>query len=243
MENTVAAVSPPSRTRTNRKPARRARLGYLGAGDGGPCSVVSAFQRGLGDYGYVPGDNLTVEYRFASGEPARYQVLAEELASLGLDVIVVADSAGIRAAQQAATDIPIVMAVAGDPVADGFVACLEHPGGNITGLTNQARALTRARLELLARLVSGLARVAVLWNADHPLASRSWEAAELSAAALGIGLVSLSVQDLPTIETAFKHASEAGAQAVLVLQDRVTTYHRRDIARLATAHRLPGAYG
>jgi putative ABC transport system substrate-binding protein len=110
---------------------------------------VEAFQQGLRDQGYVEGRTIVIEFRSAEGKPERVPALAAELVRLKGDVILTGTSPMIRAAQQATSTIPIVMGVSGDPVGDGFVASLARPGGNITGLSQQASDLAARRLELL----------------------------------------------------------------------------------------------
>jgi putative tryptophan/tyrosine transport system substrate-binding protein len=218
-------------------------VGYLGAGLGGPCPVVASFRRGLRDYGYVEGENIAVEYRFSAFYPERYPTFVDELLALGVDVLVAADSQAIPAAQAATKTVPIVMSVCGDPVGEGFVASLERPGGNITGMTNLATALTRRRLELLLAVTPPSAPVAVLWNAGHKGVHGAWRETEEVAAALGIDLLCLGVRGPEDFEDAFAAARREHAGALLVLQDRLTTFHRREIVERALDARLPGMYG
>lgn len=223
--------------------SRPARIAYVGVGDGGPCPVVRSFQVGLHDHGYVEGENIAVEYRFARGEPERYRALVAELVALSPDVLVVADSQALPIAHQATTTIPIVMTVSGDPVRDGLVASLERPGGNVTGMTNQARGLNAARLALLQRVVPEARRVAVLWNVGHPGVYDAWERTAADAAALGLEAAPLAIADAAELEAAFDRARDAGADALLVLQDRLTTGARHAIVALAAERQVPGAYG
>src|SRR5204863_2979555 len=125
---------------------------------------LEAFRQGLRDLGYVEGQDLVIEQRYAEGSEERLHDLAAELVRLKVDVIVAAGSPAIRAAQHATRTIPIVMAAPPDAVAAGFVASLAHPGGNITGLATLARELSGKRLDLLKDTVPGMARVAVLAN-------------------------------------------------------------------------------
>ena len=133
-----------------------------------PNPGLAAFRQGLRDLGYVEGQNLVIEDRHAEGNPERLRDLAAELVRLKVDVIVAGGGAGIRAAQRATQTIPIVMAVTGDAVRDGFVASLAHPGGNITGVSWLAEELPGKRLELLKETVPQSAHIAVLANPARP---------------------------------------------------------------------------
>src|SRR5688572_6005114 len=175
-------------------PAKIARIGYLGAGPGLPSPLVEAFREGLREHGYIEGQNIHVEYRFAAFRPERYPQLVNELVQLPVDVIVSADSEATPIAKAATATIPVVMSVAGDPVGEGLVASLARPGGNVTGLTNLASALSRRRLELLTQAVPGARRLAVLWNSSHPGVQLAWRDAQDAAMVLGLELVSLPVR-------------------------------------------------
>jgi putative ABC transport system substrate-binding protein len=126
-----------------------------------------AFQQGLRDLGYVEGQTIGLEYRFAAGQNERLPALAAELVRLPVDVLVTA-GAGVLAAQRATATIPIVFTVFADPVAEGLVASLARPGGNVTGLSMMAQDLAAKRLELLTEVVPGLRRMAILWNPGWP---------------------------------------------------------------------------
>lgn len=149
------------------------RIGGLGPRP--PAAFVfqlEAFRQGLRELGYLEGQHLVMEYRYAE-ENLALPALAAELVYLAVDVLVTWTTPAIQAAQQATTTIPIVMAASGDPIRTGFVASLARPGGNITGLTILSAELSAKRLELLPQLVPGLARVAVLWTPANPPSSWS----------------------------------------------------------------------
>jgi putative tryptophan/tyrosine transport system substrate-binding protein len=134
--------------------ARVHRLGFISAASSSPMAARDeAFRQGLRALGYVVGQNITIEYRWADGKNERLPGFAAELVNLKLDVIVTHGMAATRAAQQASTTIPIVIAAADDPLAAGLVASLARPGGNITGLSIMTPDLTGKRLELLLNLV------------------------------------------------------------------------------------------
>jgi putative ABC transport system substrate-binding protein len=147
-----------------------ARIGVLEQG-GSPTSIsgpIQAFRQGLRDLGYVEGQNIVIEYRYAEGKAERLPDLAAELLRLKVDVIVAGGTLAPLAAKYATRTIPIVLAAAGDPVGTGLVASLARPGGNVTGLSAISPELGGKRLQLLKEVVPGVSRVAVLWNAANP---------------------------------------------------------------------------
>jgi putative ABC transport system substrate-binding protein len=223
--------------------AEVSRIGYVGVDDVGPYSVAEAFRQGLRDQGCVDGINVQVEYRFSRGRAESYPRLLGEVLALRPAVLVIADSEALPIAKGLSGDVPIVMTVSGDPVRDGFVASLERPGGNITGMTNQARALNDARLGWLQRLAPASRRLAVLWNVSHPGVEDAWERTREAAAARGLEAVSCGIREADELPAAVGAARAAGADALLVLQDRLTTGARHQIVALAAEHALPGVYG
>ena len=142
--------------------AKVARIGYLGTNRAVATRHVDAFLQGLRDLGYVEGRNLVIEYRDAEGKLERLPALAAELVALQVDVIVAATTPGALAAKQATKTVPIVFAVAADPVTDGLVASLARPGGNVTGSSFIGSDLIGKLMELLKQAVPGVGRVAVL---------------------------------------------------------------------------------
>jgi putative ABC transport system substrate-binding protein len=144
------------------RPARVYRLGFLGLSSRQPWT--EALLEGLRELGYLDGDNITIEWRFAEGRADRLPELADELVHMPVDLILAGGGSETLAAKSATATIPIVFAVASDPVPSGLVASLAKPGGNATGLSGFATSLSAKRLELLKETVPGLARVAVLAN-------------------------------------------------------------------------------
>jgi len=147
------------------QPKKVPRIGFVSASR---QPWDEAFRQGLRELGYVEGQNIMIDYRYAEGKFERLPDLAGELVRLKVDVIVAGETEAIRAAKQSTSAIPIIMAVTADPVGSGFVASLARPGGNITGLTSLSPDLSGKRLELLKETVTRLARVAVLWNSGNP---------------------------------------------------------------------------
>jgi ABC-type uncharacterized transport system substrate-binding protein len=144
------------------------RIGVLSPGVPNSTRINrQVFWQSMRDLGYVEGENITVEYRYAEGNSEKLPGLAAELVRLKPDIIVANTTSGALAAKRATTTIPIVMTNAGDPVGSGLVASLAHPGGNITGLSMLNTELGGKRIELLREIVSSLSRVYVLWNGSN----------------------------------------------------------------------------
>ncbi len=206
------------------------------------ASRIEAFRHGLRDLGYVEGRNITLEYRFADGQADRLPTLVAELVRLPVDVLVVDGTTAIRPAQHATTTIPIVMAVSGDPVGEGFVASLARPGGNITGLSSRAPELSGKRLELLQEAVPHLSRVAALWHRDAPIGPYLKET-QAAAQALGLQLQALEVGSPDALDQAFAAMTREHADALVVLPSAQIGSHQRVVAELAMTHQLPTMFG
>jgi putative ABC transport system substrate-binding protein len=225
------------------QPTRESRIGFLSATS--PSTIrgrIEAFRQALRELGYVEGKNIAIEYRYAEGKPDRLRDLAAELVRLKVDLIVSAGPAPTRAAKEATSSIPIVMAFDNDPVGNKFVASLAKPGGNISGLSTLAPELGGKRLELLKEIVPRLSRVAVLGYSNFPGNAQSLKEIELAAAALGVKTQYLDVREARDIDTAFRAASSGRADAVLVLSGPILMSHRREVADLAIKNRLPAVY-
>ena len=190
----------------------------------------------------MEGKSIFIEYRHAEGKLDRLPALAAELVHLKVDVIVTPGATATRAAKEATSTIPIVMAQDPDPVGNGFVASLARPGGNITGLSNLNRELGGKRLELLKEVVPRLSRVAVFGTSTFPGTTQNLKEAELAAGAFGVKLQYLDVLGPKDIETAFRGASKGRAEAVLLLGGGVLTSQRTRIVDLAAKSRLPAMY-
>ena len=200
---------------------------------------VNAFLRGLREQGYVYGEHFVTEPRGGEGRPERLPELAAELVRLRVDVIVASGPTG-AALKQATSTIPIVLAAVDDPVSQGIVQSLGHPGGNFTGLSIQSTDTIGKRLELLKELVPGAASVAVLRDRASVL---QWQAAEAAARERGWKLLSIEVRDAGEIEQTFKAATGARAGAILVFgASGIFLSHARRIAELAAISRLPAVY-
>jgi putative ABC transport system substrate-binding protein len=225
------------------KDAKVFRVGMLS--NWGPGPVFDSLKSELAKLGYVEGKNIVFEPRFPEGHLERLPGFAVELASLGVDVIATYGGPPTNAARKASSTIPIVAAIVADPVAVGFAATLERPGGNITGITSNDPSLGAQQWEIFKQAVPKLARVAILSDSDIPGADASGlapiERANVEAAR-GAGFTPqvLKVRGpAPDLEAAFKAMASEGAQALVILEVPVTIPLRKRIAELAAAHRIP----
>ena len=200
-----------------------------------------AFRQGLRELGYIPGQNIALEFRSAEGKVERLADLAAELTHANLDVIVGSGTPPVQALQKATQTIPIVMSNVGDPIGAGVVASLARPGANITGLSLLATELSAKRLELLKQALPGLVRAAVLWNPSN--ASVHLKVKETTAAArlLGLQLQSLEAQVPGDLEVQFQAAARARAEAIVTADDQFLSSQRVKVMSLAMHHKLPVA--
>jgi len=218
------------------------RIGWLGAAHTS-APRMEAFRQGLHELGYTDGKNIFIEYRYAEGKLDHLPALAADLVRLKVDVIVAGSPQVTRAAKQATSTIPIVMAFDDDPVGSGFVASLARPGGNITGLSTLFPEMSGKQLELLREIVPKLSRVAVLGNATQPGNPQALREINLTADGFGVQIQYLEVRGPKDIETAFREASKERADAVLVLSTTILYFNRRQVSDLAVKTRLPTIYG
>jgi putative tryptophan/tyrosine transport system substrate-binding protein len=221
------------------------RIGVIvpGAPPGASGDELDVLRQGLRDLGYVEGQTIALEVRWGAGQRERYRALAADLVQLPVDVIVAAGGAAARAAQHATRTIPIVMMAGVDPVAQGLVASLAHPGGNITGLALMIRELSGKRLELLHEAVPGLARVALLMDAGNPSRQVLLAEHETAARGLGVQLLLLEVRGPDEFVGAFQAAAQGQAQALIMGQSPLFFNHRARLAELALASHLPTMSG
>jgi putative ABC transport system substrate-binding protein len=222
------------------QPTKVPRIGFQGAASPAAVSArLDAFRRGLRELGYVEGQNIVIEWRFAEGKLDRLNEFAAEFVRLKVDVIVAGAPSSTRAAKKATSTIPIVMAFDNDPVGNGFVASLARPGGNITGLSALSPEISGKQLELLKEIVPRLSHVAVLRTLYLLPGDARVKEIELAAGAFKVQLQYLDVLSLKDIETAFR---EARADAVLVLASPILESDRTQVADLAAKNRLPAIY-
>jgi len=223
------------------QPEKTYRVAYLAAG---PRSVnqalLSWFEQGMRDLGYVEGRNLVLERRFADGKLERLPVLAQELIRLNPDVIFVSTTPGSLAAKAATPTIPIVFVAVADPVGNGLVPSLAWPSRNVTGITHIVAELTGKRLELLKEIMPSASRIAALVNPDDQNATVQIQNAEAAARVLGVQLRPvLTVRGAADLERAFEAISRSGAAAALRMVDPTVGPLRARTVELAIRHRVP----
>jgi len=219
------------------------RIGFLFYGSPGPSPELDAFRQGLRELGYIEGQNITIEYRFASGRVERLPELAAELVRLKLDVIVTPATPASQAAKQATSTIPIVFAAVADAVGAGLVANFARPGGNITGFTSISAELGGKRLELLKEVAPKASRVAVLYNpADRSNVLVLKELQE-SAPALGLTLHPLEVREPGEFEGAFVAMTRERTHALFGAAGILTFEHRKALVDLVAKSRIPTMWG
>jgi putative ABC transport system substrate-binding protein len=221
------------------------RVGVILAGTRENANAPAPLRESLRERGWTEGKDLVFEWRYADGHPERYAGFAAELVGLKIDVIVAATDGAVATVMAATSTIPIVFGVCGDPVRQGFVPNLAHPGGNVTGSsgTCSGSQLHTKQLELLKKTVPGASRIPVLWYRDTP--DKDIEIAEtISAAeALGLRMRSLRVQSSDDFVTAFENATRAHADAILILNSGFIISWREQLAQLAGRYHLPAIYG
>jgi putative ABC transport system substrate-binding protein len=219
------------------------RIGFLFFGSPGPSRELDAFRQGLRELGYIEGQNIVIEVRFANGRVERLPELAAELARLNPDVLVTPGTPATVVAKQATSTIPIIFAGVADAVGAGLVANLARPGGNITGLTGISAELGGKRLELLKEVAPKASRVAVLYNpADRSNVLVLKELQE-SAPALRLTLQPLGVRGPGEFKGAFVAMSRKRAHALFGAAGILTTEHRKAIVDLAAKSRIPAMWG
>ncbi len=221
------------------------RLGFLSNfsdSHSGSARWQKAFRQGLRDHGWVPGKNITIEYRLMAGRRERLPGAAAELLRLNVEVIVVHGGAPARAVQRLSKTIPIVMAEVSDALGRGIIKSLARPGGNITGLTSINAELGAKRLELLKAIVPNLSRVAVLWTPRSPASRHAWQETQVPAGQLGIQLHSMEVRSPDDLEKAFEDAARAGVGALAGTPGVLASFDQKRISVLAAKLRLPTIY-
>jgi putative ABC transport system substrate-binding protein len=226
------------------QPAKVPRVGLLLPGaQAGSGPNVAAFKDGLRDVGYVEGQNLVVEVRFAEGIPDRLAELATELVQLPVDVLAASTTPAIQAAMRASSTVPIVMMSSGDPIGAKLVASLARPGANVTGVTTMATELSGKRLELLKAAVPGATRAAAIWNTADDGMNAEYGETVVAARALGLELQPLGARTSDDLVRAYEAAGSGGAQLVVVMQDPFILGNRTRLVDLAARSRLPTISG
>jgi putative ABC transport system substrate-binding protein len=215
------------------------KIGLLRARLAASGTSLDGLLRELRVLGYIGGKNVIIESRSAEGKLDQLRALADELVRLKVDVLVTASSVEALAAKNATTIIPIVCLNLGDAVGYRLVDSLARPGGNITGFTSIGAELAGKRLELLKETVPKLFRVAVLWNPLNLGSTQEWKEGQLLAQDLSLQLHSMEVSSADKFDTAFKEATKAGSDAIVVTRSTLNNSYQKLIADLARKNRLP----
>jgi putative ABC transport system substrate-binding protein len=212
------------------------RVGFLAVRQ--EPGLQAAFARGMSDLGYVEGRNLLIESRSAEGKVERLPGLADDLVRLNVDAIVTAGTVATGAAQRATSTIPIVMGASADPIGNGLVKSLAHPGGNITGLSTLRTDTSPKLLEMLRSVAPGLSQVAVLVNPSNTSQPMLIRGVQSAAQSMSLTILPVELRTATGIEGAFSAIAQRKAGAIIVVRDGVFLEQRRQIADLAVTNRL-----
>ena len=224
------------------QPAKLPTVGFMGAATASTWSRwVAAFVQRMGELGWIEGRSIAIEYRWAEGRSERYAEIAAEFVRLKVDVIVTSGGA-VLAAKKATSVIPIVFAVAADPVGGGLVASLARPGGNVTGLSSQMADTGGKKLELLRDVVPSLRTLAILANVGYPASVLEMSEVQAAARTLGLEVAMAEVRRAEDIAPAFV-ALKGRVEALYVCNDPLMATNLNRINAFALAARLPTMYG
>jgi putative tryptophan/tyrosine transport system substrate-binding protein len=219
------------------------RIGYLAAGPRPADNALPASLREeLERFGYREGKNVTYTARWAESRKARLPDLAVELVSLQVDVIVTFGSTAAAAAKQATSTIPVVMALSGDPVGVGIIESLARPGGNVTGMTDNATALSAKRLEILKEAIPTASHIAVLWNASDQAMMLRYREIDRAAEVLGVSVQPLGVREPDEFDQALAAMDRRAPDAIFMVTDALTNLNRKRVLYYAEAHRIPAMF-
>jgi putative tryptophan/tyrosine transport system substrate-binding protein len=235
-----AAVAWPLAASAQQPAGKVNQIGFLGVTSLAETSPrVDALRTGLRRLGYDEGENIVIHYRWAEGRFEHLPELAAELVKLKVDVILTQSTPGALAAKQATSTIPIVMVVAGDPVAAGIVASLVRPGGNLTGLTFFLAEICAKRVELIKEAIPTLTRMAVFVNPANPSHPIALAAMQQTANALAVELVPIEVKARDDIAAAIAMVAARQAAALVVIEDPLFIANTRQTAEFALRNRVP----
>jgi ABC-type uncharacterized transport system substrate-binding protein len=240
----ASATACPHAAHAQQQAGKGPRIGYLGVtspSDRPP--LLDAFRQGLRELGWVEGQNIVIDYRFAEGRVDRLPDLAAELVRLKVDLIVSEWTQGATAAKNATETIPIVMIAVRDPVGTGLIASLARPDGNVTGVSGYAGLqLVAKQLELLKETVPQIRHVAILSNPSNAYHQLAIKEVNVAARSLGVQLLLLEARGPNEFDGAFAAMAKERVGALLVLSDGIFSSHRTRLADLAARSRLPAAY-
>ena len=222
------------------QPKRTSRIGFLGLTS--PVTharLLNAFRRGLNDLGYVEGQNIILEYRWAEGRYDRLPQLATDLSQANVELVVAYGSEGALAAKRSITTLPVVAVSVGDFIGAGIVSNLARPEANVTGLSLLATEISEKRLSILREMLPRLGKVAILWNPGNASVVLKFKAAEAAARLMGIEAVDLQYSSAAELARAIPIAVQAGADALFSADDLLLIAHAAQMAGIARDVRLP----
>jgi putative ABC transport system substrate-binding protein len=220
-----------------------ARIGFLDVNfPSTNADRYEAFRRGLRELGYVEGENIVIDHRYAEGKLDHVPELAAELVREKIDLLVTPNAMVAQEAKKLTAMIPIVIVGIGDPIGNGLVNSLARPGANVTGLSSLETELSGKRLELLKEAFPKITHVAVLWNPSSPTNAFSWKETQAAAIPLALQLQSLEVRKPDDFERAFRAAATKYVEGLITLRDVLTNVHRKEIIAFAVKNRLPAIY-
>ena len=225
------------------QPAKVWRIGFLASSarppDGAPPATL---RQALQELGYVDGTSISYVGRWAEVKRDRLPGLAAEMVGLKVDLIVAFGAPAAEAAKEATSTIPIVIVNAGDPVGIGLIASLARPGGNVSGISDQATELSAKRLELLKEAMPNASNIAVLWNAGDRAMTLRYREIEKAARVLGVTIRPLGVREPDDFDVAFTAMTRERPDALLLITDALTNLNRTRVLDFAAAHRVPAMY-
>jgi len=227
-------------------PGKLFRIGYLIAGPSGlPAhdTAIAAFISALAERGLVQGRDFVIEYRYGDNRPDRLAEAAAELVGFKVDVLVASGTLAPLALKRVTSTIPIVLTSGGDPVGSGLVDSLARPGGNVTGLSLMAPDLAGKRLEILLEVLPAMRRVAVIWNAANPYSVLVLKNIQTAARLRGIDVQSLELRSLDDLPSVMESARQSRPDALIVVEDPLTSGLGKHIGDLVAERRLPAIYG
>jgi putative ABC transport system substrate-binding protein len=241
----VSVLAAPLAAAAAQQAGKVPRIGFLGVtSPSDRPSLLDAFRQGLRELGWVEGQNIAIDYRYAEGRLDRLPDLAAELVRLKVDIIVSFGTQGVTAARNATETIPIVMIAVRDPVGTGLIASLAHPGGNVTGVSGSpGLEIVAKQLELLKETVPKIRRVAILSNPTNAYHQLAIKEVTVAARSLGVRLQLLEARGPAEFDGAFAAMAAERVEALLVVSDVIFNNHRARLADLAARSRLPAAYG
>jgi putative tryptophan/tyrosine transport system substrate-binding protein len=227
-------------------PGKLFRIGYLIAGPSGlPVheTSIAGFIRALAEQGLVQGRNFVIEYRYGDNRPDRLAEAAAELVGLKVDVLVASGTLAPLALKRLTSTIPIVLTSGGDPIGSGLVDSLARPGGNVTGLSLMVPDLGAKRLEILSEFLPAMRRVAVILNAANPYPALVLKNVQTAARPRGIDVQSLELRSLDDLPSVMENARQSRPDALIVVEDPLTSGLGKNIAILVAEQRLPVIFG